>query len=52
MLFGIHKNWHITDNVSGVMVQVTVFFLPSSEVSTMGDQLQQSIWKSLFFLSS
>lgn len=48
----IHYEWHLTNGLNGVGVQVTVFIRPSFEESTTGDELHQAFWESLFFFSS
>lgn len=48
----IHVEWHLTDGLNGVRVQVAVFIRPPSEESTTGDKLHEALWESLFFFSS
>lgn len=52
MISAIHYEWHLTNSLNGVMVQVTVSIRPPSEESTTCDKLHQALWESLFFFSS
>lgn len=52
MISAIHYEWHLTNSLNGVRIQVTVFIRPPSEESSTGDEFHQALWESLFFFSS
>lgn len=52
MISTTHDEWHLTNRLNGVRVQVAVFIRPPSEESTAGDELHQTLWESLFYFSS
>ncbi len=39
-----HYEWHLTNSLNRVRVQVTVFIRPPSEESTTTDKLHQAVW--------
>lgn len=52
MVSSSHHEWHLTYDLNGIRVQVSIFIRPLSEESTACDKFQQALWERLFLFSS